>query len=405
MIAVPPDRREAAGPAGPARGARSSSRGLLCSLLVLVAPLAWAAGSGPPPEPGLRAGPGGTVLRAGRTYRGIGVNYFDCFLRTLKDGGDTTYEAGFAALAAKGIPFARFCATGFWPRDMDLYQRDRDEYYRRLDGVVRAAEKQQVGLVPSLFWHVPCVPDLVGEPMDQWGSPESRTHAWMRRYVEEMVGRYGRSPAIWAWEFGNEYNLAIDLPGGASHRPKIVPALGTPATRSERDELRLAHLEVALAAFGRAVRAADPNRLIMAGHSFPRPSAWHLVQERVWKKDEELQFAEILARQNPPPIDALSVHAYEEENLVRFAWLERAASRQGRPVFVGEFGVKAAVDENGAGRAEFARLLEAIRRAGFPLAALWVYDYARQPEWNVTAANARAWQLDAVAAANRAWRD
>lgn len=37
-------------------------------------------------------------------------------------------------------------------------------------------------------------------------------------------------------------------------------------------------------------------------------------------------------------------------------------------------------------------------------AALWVYDYPRQEEWNVTATNARAWQLDAVAQADRALR-
>ena len=57
----------------------------------------------------------------------------------------------------------------------------------------------------------------------------------------------------------------------------------------------------------------------------------------------------------------------------------------------------------GAGdRAEFTRRLRAIIDHGFPLAALWVFDFPRQEEWNVTATNARAWQLDAVAAANGA---
>ena len=116
---------------------------------------------------GLINGPNATVLKDGKPYRGIGVNCFNCFLRTLKKDGDTNYDAGFAILAAKGIPFARFCATGFWPKDMDLYQQDRAEYFRRLDGVVKSAEKHGIGLVPSLFWQFACVPDLVGEPMDQ----------------------------------------------------------------------------------------------------------------------------------------------------------------------------------------------------------------------------------------------
>jgi sugar phosphate isomerase/epimerase len=350
---------------------------------------------------GLRAGPGGTVERAGRPYRGIGVNYFDCFLRTLKDGTDTSYAAGFAALAARDIPFARFCATGFWPKDLDLYRRDRAEYFRRLDGVVQAAERHGVGLVPSLFWHLPGVPDLVGEPMDQWGERRSRTHAWMRQYVAEVVGRYRTSPAIWAWELGNEFNLAIDLPGGATHRPKMVPALGTPATRSERDELRLEHLEVAAAEFGRAVRALDPVRLISAGHSFPRPSAWHLHAQRSWKKDDENQLTEMLARQNPAPIELLSVHVYRDDSLGRMDWLVGAARRLGRPLFIGEFGVPAEKLSPEEQRREFTALLAKVRQSGAPLAALWVYDYSRQTEWNVTATNARAWQLEAVAAANR----
>ena len=145
---------------------------------------------------GLRPGPNATILLNGKPYRGIGMNYFSCFLRTLKDGNDTSYDAGFATLAEKGIPFARFCATGFWPRDMKLYVEDREEYFRRLDGVVNAAEKHGIGLVlsllgisgflgtkhgiglmPSLFWYYACVPDLVGEPMDQWANPNSKTQA------------------------------------------------------------------------------------------------------------------------------------------------------------------------------------------------------------------------------------
>ena len=372
----------------------------LC-LLFLCWPVAANAEAGPASGPGLSAGRAGSLLRDGRPYRGIGVNYFDCFLRTLKADGDPSYEAGFATLAAKGIPFARFCATGFWPKDMALYQTNRDEYFRRFDGVVRAAEKHGVGLVPSLFWHFSTVPDLVGEPIDQWGNPQSRTHAWMRQYVTELVSRYGRSPAIWAWELGNEFNLAIDLPSGPNHRPKVAPAMGTPASRTARDELRLAHLQVAATEFARAVRALDPHRLVVTGHSFPRPSAWHLDREHSWQKDDEAQFAEAFAAQHPPPVDALSVHAYGEEARRRLDWLRRAAAHLGKPVFVGEFGVQADKGTEAEQRQEWSRLLSDLVAAGFPLAALWVFDYPRQPEWNVTASNARAWQLDAVAEANR----
>ena len=141
----------------------------LLLLLVAIAPLMPL----PAAEPalvkekaaGLSNGPNATALRNGKPYRGIGINYFDCFLRTLKKGDDTSYDAGFATLAAKGIPFVRFCATGFWPKDMELYQRDRAEYFRRLDGVVKSAEKHGVGLVPSLFWYFSCVPDSTADSL------------------------------------------------------------------------------------------------------------------------------------------------------------------------------------------------------------------------------------------------
>jgi hypothetical protein len=55
------------------------------------------------------------------------------------------------------------------------------------------------------------LPDAVGEHHDQWENPKSKTIGTMRQYVGDIVGRYKDSPAIWAWEFGNEPNLSVDL--------------------------------------------------------------------------------------------------------------------------------------------------------------------------------------------------
>jgi len=329
--------------------------------------------------------------------RGIGVNYFDAFYRTLSDGNDTSYDAGFRALGRRGIPFARFMCGGFWPADNALYLEDRKEHFRRLDGVVRSARKHGVGLIPSLFWHASTVPDMVGEPRDQWGNPESRTHAFMRTYVREVVTRYGRSPAIVAWEFGNEYNLDADLPNAAQHRPPVVERLGTPGKRSERDDLTHEMIRTAFAAFAREVRRHDPRRPIATGSSLPRPSAWHQWKEGSWKKDTPAQFAEMLLGDNPDPLDTITVHVYRDP--ARIAPSAAAARKAGKTLFVGEFGTAGETTE--ARRKQFAELLRQIEAHRVEAAALWVYDYKRQTEWNVTAGNARAWQLDAVAAANR----
>jgi hypothetical protein len=349
---------------------------------------------------GISPGPDRAMLKDGQPFRAIGINYFDCFLRTLKDGNDTSYEAGFATLAARGIPFVRFCATGFWPTDMRLYLNHRAEYFRRLDGVVRSAQKHGIGMVPSLFWFYATVPDLVGEPIQEWANPQSKTQAFMREYVREVVGRYRDNPAIWVWEFGNEYSLAASLPNAKEHRPPVAPELGTPASRSERDELSFTMVAQTFAAFGREVRKYDAQRLIVTGDSFPRPSAWHQEQEGKWTTDTPEQFAEMMRLVNPAPITGISVHLYED-NEGRLGQAVQAARQLHKPLFVGEFGAPGATPE---AQAACRRQLKAIRDEEVSLAALWVFDLASQDDFSVTATNARAGQLELIAQANRALR-
>lgn len=344
----------------------------------------------------LQVGPEATILRNGKPYRAVGANYFDCFLRTLKKPDERAYEAGFAALREQKIPFVRFCATGFWPKDMDLYRRDRDDYFRRLDGVVRCAESNGIGLVPSLFWHFSCVPDLCGEPMDQWANPESRTRAFMRDYVREVVTRYRTSPAIWMWELGNEYSLQACLPNAKEHRPPVHPTLGTATNRTERDDLTFAQVRHVFAAFAEEVRRHDPKRPLATGDSFPRLSAWHQEQENSWKQDSREQFLEMLERANPAPVSAISLHAYEDDDQ-RLGWAAEVARKTGQPLFVGEFGAQGTSD---AQAAKFRRLLRALDEHRVPLAAVWVFDLKQQADFTITATNDRAWQLREISEHN-----
>ncbi len=369
--------------------------------LILVASLTFVAAdaSHAAPLPGLTLGPGGAVLREGRPYRGLGINYFSCFLRCLYKPADTSYEAGFQTLAEHGIPFARFCACGFWPRDMRLYQEDRAEYFRLLDGVVRCAERRGLGLIPSLFWHHPCVPDLVGEPCNQWGNPQSKTHAFMRQYVQEVVTRYKDSPAIWAWEFGNEYNLAADLPNAAEHRPAVWPKLGTAAQRTEQDDLTSEMLVVAWREFAREVRKYDAHRLIGTGNSILRDWAWHNRSERSWKPDTPEQFAEMLTLCTPEPIDLISVHCYEKA-LNRVEQVTAAARQLGKPLFVGEFQVNA--PDSAEARPALQAFLAELDRLAVPLAAVWVFDLpSQEKDFNISASNGRAWQLPVLGEWNK----
>ena len=361
----------------------------------------------------------GAFARDGAAYRGYGVNYYDAFLRNLRDASDTSYEAGFRELGRRGIPFARINAGGFFPADLDLYQSDRAEYLRRLDGVVASAERNGVGLVPSLFWNRFAVPDLVGEPLDAWGDADSRTRGFARQYARDVVGRYSDSPAVLMWEFGNEFNLGQDLP----NQPD-------PDDRFSSNDVRSA-----IAEFDAIVGQVDPDALTTTGHSVARPAAATLRRTGEFGRDTRAEFRQI-TQGDHAGVDVISVHAYYhsllgvdrlavDEPATRFdepdvtyeevlSELVAAAEAAGKPLFVGEFGVAEAfewevspgVPADDAGRLRL--LLDAYVDQGVDLAALWVYDFSlpnadiERLGWNIEPDGGdRSYQLDLLADYNR----
>src|SRR5262245_9709512 len=99
--------------------------------------------SAPASRPGL-AVKDGRLTKDGKLYRGVGANYFDLFLRVLHDPTNTSSLRGLERLGKAGIPFVRF-ATTYGAADLRIYFEQRDEFFRRLDLVVRAAERSKVG--------------------------------------------------------------------------------------------------------------------------------------------------------------------------------------------------------------------------------------------------------------------
>jgi len=382
-----------------------------CWFIVLAALVRGAACGASPTPPGLYV-QNGVLRHQGQPYRGIGANYFSLFSRQLRDPANTTGLAHLKELAQARIPFVRFMGCGYWPMEQNLYLTDRAAYFQRLDQVVQAAEHEGIGLIPSLFWHYATVSDLVGEPLDELGNPQSQSIAYIRRYTQDVVCRYKDSPAIWGWEFGNEYNLACDLPNAADHRPPVVPQLGTARQRTAHDELKYAQYATALAAFAQTVRQWDPSRIILSGNAIPRPSAWHNVHEGSWTPDTADQFAGILARDNPDPLDTICVHIYPEAkgryaggatSLSQVIGLARQrATAVGKPLFIGEFGVGRDAGNREAQQAVLQQFLDALVQQQVALAAFWVFDLDQQErDWNVSFENDRAYMIDMVRQANR----
>ena len=352
---------------------------------------------------------GGVFYLNGKPYRGVGINYYDLFTRISAKPSNESTLVGLRQLAKAGIPFVRFNAGGFSERDWQRYLKDPKEFFASFDRVVRTAEEAGIGLIPSFFWN-PILQKTVGERREAWGDPNSQTIALMRRYVADVVGRYKNSPAIWAWELGNEWNLIADLPNAASFRKE---------GEDERDDLHSQQMAVAIKEFAAAVRKLDARRALITGHSHPRAAAWHNTAERSWKPDSFEQWKEVILRANTDAMDTIGVHIYGDTEAPETGgkwstdWadylikLRSVADEKKLPIFIGEFGLaEGGKRDREQVKERFHELLKAMEDARVDLAAAWVYDLSNQEgNWNITFNNDRAYMLDDVIAANKRWND
>jgi hypothetical protein len=393
----------------------------LVILPALAAPVSASCGHAADYPPGLSVR-GGQLYLQGKPFQGIGMNYFSAFFRKLGIEGteaqldDRSYLEGFQTLRDYDIPFIRFSAGGFFPREWQAYFDDKEAYFAAFDQLVADAEANGLGLIPSLFWFYATVPDLMGEPLQSWGDPASQTHVFMRQYTLEVVERYKDSPAIWAWEFGNEWIHDADLPQPELGRGWIVPHYGTPEERTAADKMFRSDIYIAYAAFAQTVRTVDASRPIFSGDTMPRPTAYHNARELIWKMDSREQWRTIFLRDNVA-MDGLSAHLYffDKDERPRdagyigadpdqqIAFMMEIADSVGKPLWLGEFGTKVPYGKPDLEREHFEQLLESIVTHKVPLSALWNFDYEHEDQvnWNITIDNHRAYMLESVRAANK----
>lgn len=360
---------------------------------------------------GIKLGTAGNLLttQTNTPCRAFGVNYNDAFTKLLANGSSVDYVAGFEELGRYKIPFARVPVMGFWPSDNQLYMTNKAEYFTRLDKVFAQAELNHVGLMPSLFFNIATVPDLVGEPVNAWENPNSRTIDFMRTYVGEIFARYGNSPSLWAIEFSNEVNLYTNLPNQDIYRPKVNEAKGTPGVRSEADEIKVWHYLKALSLFTAQVRKYSAVIPISSGNSMPRAYSYNNWKYNSWSLDTSDQFNYMLWLSGTYGIGLVSVHLYphHKEDLGHLYAQPAASYRQildrvqassvanNTVAFVGEFGVPASSGTSQLdNEREFFKLMDALYDSGVSLAALWVYRFDFQSHnWDVRGTNDREYQL------------
>lgn len=351
-----------------------------------------------------------SVVAASKVFKlsGIGVNCFDLFYGTLVDErGVRSARDRLWELSDAGVPFVRFAASPFWPKEWRLYPQDR--YYRLLDEVFLNADKFGIGLVPSLFWSPTSVSDLFGESITSWGFSASKTSKFARRYVQDIIGRYGKYNSVLHWEFGNEFNLNLDYFNRDFPWPKVNVEMGTPERRNPTDVLTTDDYASLMSNFASWVLEIKPEALISSGSDIPRFDAYNLQQGKS-SADTVEQFRQAIRNANPVKNSIASIHFYPDKIRKYSKWeataskllveAKIAAASNSQRLFVGEFGVRTQGNTKDE-YATFEMMLNALDIAGIESAALWVYDFGKwQPDWSVTLSNARAWQFKQVLAFN-----
>jgi len=347
----------------------------------------------------------GTLMRARKPYRAMGVNYYTCFNTLIDQPENRDFVEGFRVLREEyGIPFIRFSACSFGSKGWKLYTENPEEYFRRFDRIVREAEKRNLGLIPSLFWYVCSVADFCDEPLSELGNPDSKTRALYRKYATEMATRYKDSPAIWGWEVGNEYMLFADLPK-LDHLPPNKE--GSKEVRTAKDKiLRPMVLGVYQDVYD-AIRAVDPDRMVVTGDSLTREAAWHNHHRDAWGADSLMQWEEMFAMDTPDDFEVVSFHMYgvhdqcvssggEKLSLEKFAEVAvENARKRGKPVWCGELGMPG-VDEQS--KEMFVRMMKIIEETEIPISAIWNFlpTGTFQPEWDILPQGERGSMLEAV---------
>jgi len=368
----------------------------------------------------------GLLMKDGKPYYGIGANYYNLFNRIVEENdysGSSTDQ--LIKLARAGIPFVRFAACPYWPKGWtNSYFKDTAAYFKEFDKIVKIAEKYKIGLIPSLFWNTSTVPDLMGEHMDQYANENSKTIAFTKQYTRVVVNRYKKSPAIWAWEFGNEFANVIDIP--YKNVPQCVPELGTPATRDpNRDYFTHDDMLTAFRAFGNAVREYDTIRPLFSGNTEPRASAWHNANDITtddWTQDSESKYKQMVILYVGDPINTLTIRGYYNMGLSSnsyplgltsvndfFAKMKQWSVELGKPLFVGEWGASSKWANPTDGymqitdiRGAFMERLNAIVSNKIQISAFWVFDLdGAEDDTNVTFSNSRTYMLNEVIKANK----
>lgn len=373
---------------------------------------------------------GARLTLEGREYRAVGANVPGLFTDYAGIGFHIRETFGTVEAARQNsltaireaekhwIAFFRFWASGFWPKEMQLYFEHPDQYWARMDELVALCRQHHVRLVPSLFFNGGLWPLICEEDYSAIADPASKTFQAMHQYARELVSRYRNDPNILAWELSNEMFLAADvnMEGREAPSPGVMLGDWFKAKHTLQDSLTTATILQFYREMTAYIKGLDPHHLVASGDAGPRSTSVSLREsfpQQVWTPDTLRQNLASLLWSQPEPLDLLSIHHYGSltehnvpENLGVATCLEalrcrvRCAHAALTPVFVGELGnSQPTLREDPEGR-YLGAALDLLEAEGASLAAIWAWYFPWQKDHNVTAESHPA-LLERIAQFNR----
>lgn len=352
---------------------------------------------------GITVDANGVMKIAGQDLYMAGVNCYNLFNQCFDDFSAEKAKQTLDILKENGVPLVRFNCGGYSYEYIQLYMQNPTAYVDLLCEIVDYAQQLEIGLIPSFFWLYHAVPDYYDEPLKSWGKADSQTIQFLYDYTTAVVLRLRNSKAIFAWEFGNEFNLSCDLPNVTEHLPAL-PSHSVREARTEEDYLSAEDVSHALTRFSQIIRSLDDTgRMITSGNATLRPSQYNQLVENTWEQDSYEQYKQITAIFTPEGVETISEHVYFQSQvtfgqlldlLQYLSCVTQAAKELKKAYYVGEWGGGSSDDMS-----YYREIANDFVDAGVQICLLWNFNVEEGTiEYSFSADNSRGRSLLAVVA-------
>jgi hypothetical protein len=299
---------------------------------------------------------GTELVLDGKPFYEISFNKFDLYWQIL---AAETGRSGFGSdpVAAAENSLRSLQSFGFRTIRIFFYDpsgvksfidpAQRPKLLAAMDRTLALCDKYDIRVVASLGVVRPDFAKVAGEPFtDQIARKDSKSRGLTEDFARTVVSRYRDRKTIAMWEHGNELLLKADIGGKKREWNGISIPTATEIARFHRE----------MAEF---IRGIDPNHLVTTGDSY-RTSQWHQNQVcehgaagNMWQIDTWEQLSGMVGAAQSG-VDVYCIHNYHHGTDAKFtiepdgrkipigfaAWKE-AATRLGKPLYVGEWGALA----------------------------------------------------------------